>query len=396
MVDVSRTRHPGRIETQFGCLSSPYSSGIPVTPADSFSQRINSAMTPHSWVQSHCVPSSMNMTDSCNSGQGEVLFQGLLSPQDHYYDIALPSGLPFLDDENLCQDEISKKGMRESRQLQIDDAFMHPQSFESIYDSQHQSLNACFSQSIFESNQDYSGMPGSSLFNSTMVTDHQSASETVVPAQTFAEPVTPMSHHSERSFDNWTLGSPSPTSSSGSFSTIMTPCYSTDVSRRSSIDTSEEPLTPSIDGEMKFSKCPSIRVNRVTKAKSECSKGTTKIKMEPDMDAPYTVIEKGKDIHRCMIDGCESRDKSFRRPEHLKRHMRKHTGEDVHKCPLCDKTIKRNDNLKAHVKRHITGARTTKKEPEARRLLEKMELKKKEKKGVTKTDRRRRHGSLDL
>jgi len=49
-------------------------------------------------------------------------------------------------------------------------------------------------------------------------------------------------------------------------------------------------------------------------------------------------------------------DKSFKRKEHLTRHIKTHTGEETRQCPFCPKRIQaaREDNLKTHIeKTHI-------------------------------------------
>ena len=49
-------------------------------------------------------------------------------------------------------------------------------------------------------------------------------------------------------------------------------------------------------------------------------------------------------------------DKSFKRKEHLTRHVKTHTGEQTRQCPFCPKKIQaaRDDNLKTHIeKTHI-------------------------------------------
>jgi zinc finger protein BrlA len=52
---------------------------------------------------------------------------------------------------------------------------------------------------------------------------------------------------------------------------------------------------------------------------------------------------------QCPWEGCNRR---FRRQEHLKRHERTHTKEDLFECEFCGKYFNRTDNLKDHILRH--------------------------------------------
>jgi len=53
--------------------------------------------------------------------------------------------------------------------------------------------------------------------------------------------------------------------------------------------------------------------------------------------------------HTCPIPNC---DKSFKRLEHLKRHVRTHTEDKPYVCGVCKKSFSRSDNLAAHRRSH--------------------------------------------
>lgn len=59
----------------------------------------------------------------------------------------------------------------------------------------------------------------------------------------------------------------------------------------------------------------------------------------------------------CEVPFC---DRAFKRFEHLKRHMKMHTGDRPYKCtfPGCNKSFSRSDNLNQHQKTHSVNANT--------------------------------------
>lgn len=58
----------------------------------------------------------------------------------------------------------------------------------------------------------------------------------------------------------------------------------------------------------------------------------------------------------CEVPLCE---RAFKRYEHLKRHMKMHTGDRPFKCtfPGCNKSFSRSDNLTQHMKTHSVGVK---------------------------------------
>jgi len=59
-----------------------------------------------------------------------------------------------------------------------------------------------------------------------------------------------------------------------------------------------------------------------------------------------------KKMFKCQVESCP---RVFKRSEHLKRHMRTHTGEKPFKCsaPDCGKAFSRSDNLTQHMRIHL-------------------------------------------
>jgi len=67
--------------------------------------------------------------------------------------------------------------------------------------------------------------------------------------------------------------------------------------------------------------------------------------------APHPLVISSRDKpHVCSVGDCESR---FKRPEHLRRHEKTHTGERPFPCAVCGRKFGRNDNLQTHMRTHM-------------------------------------------
>jgi len=54
-------------------------------------------------------------------------------------------------------------------------------------------------------------------------------------------------------------------------------------------------------------------------------------------------------VFPCTVPNCGAK---FSRREHLKRHLRSHTGERPHPCSICGRDFTRSDNMRQHMLTH--------------------------------------------
>ena len=57
-------------------------------------------------------------------------------------------------------------------------------------------------------------------------------------------------------------------------------------------------------------------------------------------------------IHDGTLYSCDTCDKKFNNPSHLKTHKKIHTGEKPYSCDICQKSFSQKNGLNAHMKIH--------------------------------------------
>ncbi|KAG0741501.1 hypothetical protein G6F62_009761 [Rhizopus arrhizus] len=125
--------------------------------------------------------------------------------------------------------------------------------------------------------------------------------------------------------------------------------YSFDPKRYPHPPVLSPPLTPSFTQPYPFDKRYSVDHSQWTQPVSQPRQS---IRKQPTK----------QNKHNCTFPDCSW---SFKRYEHLKRHMLVHTGERPHPCPYpgCGKRFSRSDNFHAHYRTHQKKEKGTRSEP---------------------------------
>jgi len=217
------------------------------------------------------------------------------------------------------------------------------------FSSSASTLNASYPASpAFTNLSSAFGYPNSSLSSSS------SSSSSSAPSTSTSTPSLHFTFHSAGSLEAIKLAAghardQSEKTSNGHNNGSSPSSPSSPYSRSSSSTPESESSSDSPMSELSSSSS-SNSLNASSKSRTSPSAGVNYIFRTRSFQDEYLtekpVVEKN---HHCTFPNCGM---SFNRPEHLRRHIRRHTGEKPYKCQICSKGFSRTDTVKLHQSTH--------------------------------------------